>query len=201
MQIKKYLEANLDVSEYDIISLAMNNEKKLRNEINNILQEHRIVCLIGTYNPNLFGIPFISVSKLLNMPKDKLELIETIENQEDLNMTDYEKVFEYLGEALPDLNQKKLKKCLMKVMNRIKVKYSLNMDQKIGLLMHMACMIPRLEKEKKDVADDKINRYIIRNKKIYTDLKEILIPLEDDFCVTVTDTEMKCIIEIIKKGK
>ena len=52
-----------DTSDIFILALATSNRNLLINEISKIKEDHEILCVVGTYDPRLFDIPYISITK------------------------------------------------------------------------------------------------------------------------------------------
>lgn len=200
VQMKNYLEKNAGLNGTDVIPLAISDRKALLTEVNRLKETHEIQCVIGTYDPGLHGIPFISVVKLFETPVDKLDILLTMP-ESDPTPVNYEMIFDYLGQQLPGMDMKKLRKYLPKVLNRIKKvsQNGLTQDQELGLFLHLACAIERLQSG--GSMPEKSNRQgiISRNKRLYNDLREILQIVEEPFEVQFSDDEVAYIIGIIKK--
>jgi transcriptional regulatory protein LevR len=65
--------------------------------------------------------------------------------------------------------------------------------------MHIACSVYRLQNEEDAVRNINTKQLIMKNKRLYNDLCEILHVLEDEFYVTFNDDEIANIIQIIKQ--
>ena len=61
---KQYLEKHLDLEGIDVIPLAIADRKLLIQEINRIREKHQILCLIGIYDPQIYGLPFYPVNEV-----------------------------------------------------------------------------------------------------------------------------------------
>ena len=200
VQMKNYLEKNAGLSGTDVIPLAISDRKALLSEVNRLKEDHEIRCVIGTYDPGLHGIPFISVVKLFETPVDKLDILLTMP-ESDHTPVNYEMIFSYLSKQLPTLDMKKLRKYLPRVLTQIKKvsQDGLTQDQELGLFLHLACAIERLQSGA--AMPEKGNRQgiISRNKRLYNDLREILQTVEEPFAVHFSDDEVAYIIGIVKK--
>lgn len=200
VQMKKYLEKNAGLNGTDVIPLAISDRKTLLNEVNRLKENHDIRCVIGTYDPGLHGIPFISVVKLFETPVDKLDILLTMP-ESDHTPVNYEMIFSYLSNQLPALDTRKLRKYLPRALTQIKrtSPEGLTQDQELGLFLHIACAIERLQAG--GPLPEKGNRQgiISRNKRLYNDLREILAELEQAFEVHFSDDEVAYIIAIVKK--
>ena len=119
VQMKNYLEKNAGLNGIQVIPLSISDRKALLNEVNRLREEHEIRCVIGTYDPGLHGIPFISVVKLFETPADKLDMLLTIP-ESDHTPVNYEMIFSYLSSQMPALDIKKLRKSLPRALAKIK---------------------------------------------------------------------------------
>lgn len=200
VQIKKYIEKNAELQDIQIIPLAISDQKFLLGKINAILKEHEIVCMIGTYDPGIYNIPFISVAKLFETPIEKLSLLLSLPETELSAPVDYEAIYEYLQESLPDLDINRLKRHLPRVVARIKKSAGgLNEDQELGMFMHLACSVSRLKAGEVIGTNSRKNQIISGNKKLYTEMVENLKPLEQAFGICYSDDEIASLIEICKR--
>lgn len=200
VQMKNYLEKNAGLNGIQVIPLSISDRKALLNEVNRLREEHEIRCVIGTYDPGLHGIPFISVVKLFETPADKLDMLLTIP-ESDHTPVNYEMIFSYLSSQMPALDIKKLRKSLPRALAQIKriSAEGLDQNQELGLFLHIACAIDRLQNG--EAMPEKGNRQgiISRNKRLYNDLREILSGLEETFDIRFSDDELAYMIAMVKK--
>ena len=130
------------------------------------------MCEIGTYNQELYGIPYIPISKLFDISSDKLDILLSLETVESVMSVNYDAIYAYLEEQLEGFDLQLLKKILPKIILRIKkVLHGLSSDQEVGLFMHITCSIYRLQKENKSIRNE-TSLYIMIWKKIYNCLKK-----------------------------
>lgn len=199
VQMKHYLEKNAAMNDTDIIPLAVDDRKALLTEINHLKENHEIVCVVGTYDPGLYNIPFISVVQLFETPVDKLDILLTMP-EEERPKVNYEMIYAYLAEQMPGFDVKKLRRCLPKAMAQLKkAVQGLTQDQELGLFLHISCAVERIRKGEN--MPEKTNRQAIisRNKRLYNDLHDILWGVEDTFGIQFSDDELAYIIGIVKK--
>ena len=199
LQMKKYIQKNCNLEDIDVIALAVSDRRLLKRKINNIIQEQEIICLVGTYDPKLYGLPFISISKLFDTPADKLDMLLTSDHFSNSQKTDFETIYNYLSENMPGFNIRLLRRTVPRAINRIKkLVNGLSPDQEIGLLLHVACCIYRMQKE--NYTSENIHRDAIlnKNKRLYYSLKDVLLPLEEEFEIRFNDDEIANIISIIR---
>lgn len=68
VKIKKYIEDSISAIRKNvrIVSLGLLDKTKMESELVKLIKEYNIVAIVGTINPNLNNIPFISVEEILN---------------------------------------------------------------------------------------------------------------------------------------
>ncbi|MBS6503898.1 MAG: PRD domain-containing protein [Clostridium sp.] len=197
-QIKQYLEKNIELVDVEIVAFAIDNKKRLVNEINKLKEEHKVLCIVGAYNPELYDIPFISIAKLFDTPVDKLPMILALKDIELSNTFDYSEMYAYLDEQLPAVDILKLKRHLPRVLQKIKkcVK-DFTINEEVRLFMHIACSINRIKMNESLPVNFYKSSVIKKQKRLYYELKDILSPLEKTMMVEFNDDELATIIEIL----
>lgn len=58
------------------------------------------MCEIGTYNQELYGIPYIPISKLFDISSDKLDILLSLETLESVMSVNYDSDICLLGRAV-----------------------------------------------------------------------------------------------------
>ena len=153
---------------------------------------------MGTYDPKLFGIPFVSIGKILENDKvylDRILMFEPI----DSKTVDYNEVYKYLEEQFRYVSIPKLKTVLPGVIDEFSTVYALSEDQRVGLFMHLACLMERLlEGDSANKNDDK-NKLLTVFQEDYRLIRKIIKTLEKAFKVIVDDNELATIIMIVNR--
>ena len=159
---------------------------------------YHIHCFVGSYDPKLLGIPFISMSKVFeNKPEDidKVLMFETVETTK----SDYSAVYEYLESQLQHVSIEELKKTLPPIMDKLEIMYALNEDRKLGLFVHIACLLEtckqKVSKQDVEEADMVLEKYPEDFKEVY----RLLRPLEKQFKVIFEDAQIATIVLIVKQ--
>ncbi|MDO4543170.1 MAG: PRD domain-containing protein [Clostridia bacterium] len=198
-ELKNYIQKYGKLTDMDVIPLAMSDRDMLREEFKKIMQGGIIHCVVGTFNPELFAIPFVPVSDVLGVPKAELPEILKLKRVEKSEI-DFNEVYTYLGEQLEHISIKKLKKALPPVIDRLNLEVApLSLDSEVGLFIHLACAANRLLSGgvlPKNIRKDEIMQ---RYKKDFDKVLSILRPLEKAFGIIFTDDEIANIITIIRK--
>lgn len=199
LQMKHYLEKNAALNDMEVIPLAVSDRRALLTEVNRIKEKHEIYCVIGTYDPELHGVPFISVVQLFETPVNKLDILLSMPESER-EKVNYEMIYAYLQEQVQSLDIKTLRRCLPKAIAKLKkAAQGLTQDQELGLFLHIACAVDRIQSG--EVMPENPNRQtLIRsNKRLYNDLREIMTGIEEAFGIRFSDDELAYIIGIVKK--
>ncbi|MCB5400747.1 MULTISPECIES: hypothetical protein [Thomasclavelia] len=72
------------------------------------------MCEVGIYNQELYGIPYIPISKLFDISSDKLDILLSLETVESVMSVNYDAIYAYLEEQLEGFDLQLLKKILPK---------------------------------------------------------------------------------------
>jgi len=197
LQLKEYIEKYSKLN-FEIIPLAISNKKVLLTEVKKIRELKDIHAFVGTYDPKLFGIPFISISDLLNTDSSKIDKILDF-SVTDSSKIDFEPIYEYLDEQLDHISVNKLKKIVPDLIEDIKRIEKLSIDQELGLFVHIACLINRLLSNERVPANLHTSRYIIKYEVEFKELLKIFKKIERRFKVVISDDEIAHVLAIIKK--
>ncbi len=199
IQMKQYIEKHMNLSNIQVVALAASDKKVMLDNINNYRKNGEILCVVGTYDPGLYDIPFISVGKLFNTPVDKLDLLLTVEPIHDEELIDYKALYEYLDKQLEYVNIYKIKNTIHKTIKKMMKKTRiLGADEEMGLFLHLACLINRIKSGSELPINIHRDALLSKNKRTYNDIKDIIVDLEEDAEVTIGDDEIATIIEILK---
>lgn len=201
--LKKYLQNNYNVNDIDIIPLKMNEQNKFMMELNKITKTKDILCIVGAQNPNIYGIPFVSIEKIFS--KDGLDMKKIIDKNEIEIMfrNNANAIYEHLDYEIKNVDSKKLKEEIVKFIISIndELKEKMEMNEMIGLLVHMSCMVDRLSKGEKSAVNINKEQIINKNVLLFKVLNQYIMPLEETFKVKIDDDEMSNLIMIITKTK
>lgn len=201
LQIKRYLEKIIEFRDIDIIPLSMKDKNQLISQINHLKEEHNILYVIGTFNPHLHGVSFISISQLFNTPIEQLSELFSVNGKflPTKKRIKYSLIFKNIEEQMPDFDIDLLKENLIQAIHKIDVKYPLNQNKRIGLIMHISHLIYQLVHQQniKQIRD--YNKIIMANKKIYNYLCDVFSDIEKVFEIKFPDSDIAMIIKMIKE--
>lgn len=195
-QLKHYIDQYSKLG-MKTIPLSISKRDELIHEVTILKKTYDIHTFVGTYDPKLFGIPFISIAKIFENTHEDLDRILLFEPIHSRSF-DYSDVYNYLETQLHYTSIAKLKTILPDIIDAFHISYNLTNDQKIGLFMHIACLIERLL-EGKTVQHNNYDRLISYFKDDYKIIHHLLKPIEKTFKIIIDDNEIAIIIMIIKK--
>ncbi len=199
LELKKYLEQNC-LKTREIIPLAISDRKELVNQVKDILRTYRIQSFVGTYDPNLFGIPFISITNIFECNPKKLDnlLDFNISNQQSVDM---EAIYDYLDDSLEFVDVVKVKKYLPQLLDELEEvsNEELSNDQRLGLFVHIACSINRALANEKTPTNIQKNSLMKKYESLFKEIIRCFKPIEKAFGIIVNDDEIANVMCIIKK--
>ncbi|RHN01023.1 PRD domain-containing protein [Dielma fastidiosa] len=204
VQIKRYIEQQFKLEGIEIIPVQLAEQSLFLQELNTISKEKEILCIVGTFNPNVYGIPFIPIEDIFN--SDNHDLSQLL-YQDNLNKQDFlsnsETIFEHLAKELKNVDALEAKDKLIQFIFDVEKDMGIvvEMNEKIGLLVHLACTLDRLKAG--NITPNNLNKeeVIRKNMYLYRIIVKHMIELEKAFSVNVSDDEICNIIYILKKSR
>lgn len=196
-QLKQYIDqySNLGIR---TIPLAISKRDELISQIMKLKKVYNIHCFVGTYDPKLLGIPFISMTKIFeNKPEniDRILMFEPVQSKQ----LDYTAIYSFLEEQFKCISVSKLKTILPSIIDELEIIYSLNADQKVGLFVHIACLLENcksgIHQTCEKSTEDVINNY----PEDFKVVSKILKPLEKTFKIIIDDHQIAIIIMILNR--
>ncbi|AWI05237.1 sigma 54-interacting transcriptional regulator [Clostridium drakei] len=198
IKVKNMIEEKINLSSRDIqiVPLSASDREEMYNTINILSKNNKILAIVGTVNPNVYGIPFIPVSELFldsnyTRLKDIVNRIKTLENF-------YNEIFQSLESEIEELNMDDFRPLCTNFLDNVKENITDNIDIYMvsGLILHLACAIMRLiNKENTPKCTNK--QKVMSYSKEYDSLKEALRPIERFYNIKFSDDEFCHILIII----
>lgn len=183
----------------EIIPLSISDRDRLREEFIKIMNRSIIQCVVGTFDPKLFALPFIPISEVFSTPKDKLPALLKL-NRKEKQVINYDEVYCYLNEQLEYTNIDKLKKLLPQFISGINDKIcKLSLDSEVGLFIHTACCIDRILGHMPTPVNIHRESIIEKYNWQFKELLKLLKPFEKAFNIIFSDDEAANILTIIYK--
>lgn len=196
-ELKNYIERYGQLQDTEVVPLSISDRTVLEGSLRHLMESGIIRCVIGTFDPKLFSIPFISISEVFGTRKEHLPKLLSLEKEAKTRI-DYEAMFDYLEEQLVRTDMTKLKKVLPEVMREMNDTLGeLTLDAEAGLLIHIACCIDRLQGKEPVAANPKKKAVLMKYEKEFRQLLKIVKPLERTFRIIINDDEIANILTII----
>ncbi len=196
-QLKNYINRYSKL-EMPVFALAMSNKDKLVKEVMDIKKSYKIHAFVGTFDPELFGIPFVSIADVFECSKADLDhvlMFETVQKK----YIGYEKVIENYGREAQHLTVERLRKYVPDVVEQLALAYDLEADERVGLCAHMVYMLDALSSPDYKTKGIDSDKYLQRNTTDYKVITNFLRPLEKAFKVIINDEEISTLMRILKK--
>ena len=156
---------------------------------------------MGPFDPQLYGIKFISVTQLFNTPLDKLSLLISSSNQDIVikKKIKYSLIFKNIEKQAPNIDIDILKKVLPEFIQELDCQYQLSYDKKIGLIMHLSGVICSLVDNAPIPKKYNYKNIISTHKKTYEYLYDLVEMIEEPFHIQFSDSDIASLITIIKE--
>lgn len=197
VQLKNYIDQYSKLR-MKIVPLCISDRGELLKEVQSLQMSYNIHTFVGTYDPKLLGIPFIPITKIFENSKKDIDKVLRFEPIQ-ANLFNYSAVYSYLEEQFKYTSIPKLKEILPEIVDEISVYYNLEHDLRVGLFMHLACLIERLLKGESVAKNKEKNKILTIFEEDYKVISKIIKKLEKAFKIIIDDNELATIIMIIKK--
>lgn len=198
-KIQRFINENMSWNDVKIRRIVAANEGQLYSMIDSIAEEGEIVGIVGDYDPLLHQYQFIDVNQL--MKSEKTNLDDYIQTQNELDKTGITETYEYLEENFKELDIAQIEVYLDDFMDKVQdlLKVRLDENKKIGLIIHIVCLLDRIRQEYTPSISFIASGVIDKNKEMVPEVKKLLRPIEKEFNVYINDTEIATIITIIRE--
>lgn len=192
--IKRYLQTLEDYRDYQILAFNITDKQNLIDKINEVQIKGNVVGIVGTYNPDIFNLKYVDYSHLPN--------VHTIHELFAETKDDFD-VLDYLVEQFDIFKKDELNRTLIPFIESLQKIFhmSFSQDTRLGLIIHMGCLIDRLQKKYASSVNFNINTIKERYSKEYGLVSQSLYPLEEGYNVKLSDGDKATIIEIIINSK
>ncbi|WP_055666963.1 sigma-54-dependent transcriptional regulator [Desnuesiella massiliensis] len=143
--IKQMLENKISLQDNNIqvVPLNVNDIKEFYSTVNKLAKDKKIIAIVGTFNPDIYGIPFVSVSQLFSGKG-----IRVIQNYiRDDHRNNYVEVIEnYIQELDKTIDLDLYKEICLSTIDFIQndLGYYIHEEIGTGLVLHLICTMKRL---------------------------------------------------------
>ena len=119
---------------------------------------------------------------------------------DDMDESAIIETYEYLKETFENLDMDRMELLLDTFIQQMEYLFdtSLNSDKKIGMIIHIVCLIDRIQNHYTPAINFIASDIITEHKELVLEVKKILGPLEKEFGVYINDGEIATIISIIR---
>lgn len=179
-------------------AMSISDREKLAKKIIDWRKVYNIKEFIGTYDPNLFGIPFISISKVFENSHEDLDKVLTfapINSQTAI----FDQVYDYYEKELKYVSVEKLKETMPQVMEMLTEQYELNQDLQLGVFTHIVGILENgISGKKRENIElsSTVRKSLISD---FTYIRKSLSLVEKKFNFVFNDSDIYTIITIIKQ--
>lgn len=197
MQLKQYID-QYSVLGIKTVPLAVSKREDLIQQVMNLQKLYHVHCFVGTYDPKLLGIPFVSMNQIFeNKPEDldKLLMFEQVKKQD----VDYAPIYDFLKQHFKHVSVDKLKTILPSIIDELSIVYPLDSEQRTGLFIHIASMIENVKEGITPKLNKDTTEIIQANEEDFKTISGIIKPLEKKFGVIIDDSQIASLIQMIKK--
>lgn len=154
--LKDIIQKKIDTksNNVQIIPLNIDNIQEFYSTVNGLGKNKNIVAIVGTFNPKIYDIPFISISEIFNdtsLSRLKSLLNNNIENN-------YISIINaHKAKITPFINENIYKNFILDFIKFTESNFSpLDENKIIGLIIHIACAMERLyNKEESPICEVK----------------------------------------------
>lgn len=222
IKLKNMIEEKINLAEknIEIVPISANRKNEVYNTIDKLSKNKKIIAIVGTINPNIYGIPFISTSQLFldkNYTKvqqivNDLSFEESNNDITDITLCDnfdrvleislddyYDETFDVLIKEFEELDMQHFKPLCINLIDNIKNEVTEEVDIYMisGLILHLSCAITRILNGTN--VPECTNRDLIKNKYMnkFEIVKKLLRDIENYYKVNFVDDEICNILIII----
>lgn len=196
VQLKNYID-NYSYLGMKTIPLAISDKNKLYEEVSSIRKIYNIHSFVGTYDPKLLGIPFISIQQIFKSEPTELDSI-LLFKPNNVNALNYELIYKNLEEQFIYTSIVKIKNVLPSVVNELSLIYNLDSDRTIGLFVHLACLIERIlsgeDIKQSAVSDEKLMTTYLEDYRI---IGKSMKKIEKTFKIIINNKEISTILLMV----
>lgn len=201
VKIKNMIEENvmLDEKNVQVIPMSISSKKDMQTKLKKLSGSKNILCIVGAINPELHGIPYISVSELI-MDKNYKKIKQLINYAEEKSLENklynqkqlYNEVIDSLKNEVKSFDIEIFRPLILKFIDELNDIFNscLTFDVSIGLIFHMCSSIERIMSNQK-IPEFKYKDEILKN--YPNEIKIIdkcLEPIKNAFNIISTDDEL-----------
>ncbi|MGO3899533.1 MAG: PRD domain-containing protein [Lactiplantibacillus argentoratensis] len=196
-QLKDYIDKYSRL-QMRVKALAIGHRDELVATVLRLQQVYQIHAFVGTFDPQLFGIPFISMATVFEHSHQQLDQVLMF-RPEAGHWDTYNQIYQYFKTQFEYAEVAKLQRVLPPLMDDLTTLYQLTEDQQIGLFVHLGSMIERILAGKTETTTPPTRKLITQYSDDYQQLRRCLRPIEQTFKLIVNDEMIGTLLVILRQ--
>ena len=196
-QLKDYIDQYSRL-QMRVKALAIGHRDELVATVLRLQQVYQIHAFVGTFDPQLFGIPFISMAAIFEHSHQQLDQVLMF-RPEAGRWDTYNQIYQYFKTQFEYAEVAKLQRVLPPLMDDLTTLYQLTEDQQIGLFVHLGSMIDRILAGKIVTTTAQTRKLVTQYSQDYQQLRRCLRPVEQTFKLIVNDEMIGTLLVILKQ--
>ncbi|QQM62631.1 sigma 54-interacting transcriptional regulator (plasmid) [Lactiplantibacillus plantarum] len=169
------------------------------------LESYDVVCIIGTDNPGITGIPYISLQDLITGERMQIfnQIIAQFVGQEHVDQVNQNLIRNFslprVLSSITILDTDKIMNTIQQIIIQLEsfLKTRLNNKVKMALFVHVSAMVERLIRNEPIDSNTEMESKLEAQKELYSVIKNSFSVLEEKYRIKITDSEIAYIIDII----
>ncbi|MGG7178320.1 sigma-54-dependent transcriptional regulator [Clostridium paraputrificum] len=207
-KIKNLIEENINLSgtNTEIVTAAISSHENISNIIGKLSKDKNIIAVVGSIDPMVYGVPFISIADLIMLNKysdiEKMIKKSVVEKkvEEDENLNDVsEQVFNKLRNKVKGLDIEEFKRAfqIFKKWIESELSYQFDKDRLIAIVFHLLATTENLVLNKRCKEHKNKEYLLIYYAKEIKQIKYALKNIEDNLKVDFKLDELCYILTIL----
>jgi len=207
IKLKTFIESKISTSDYkvEVFAMAWNNKQHMYNVLSGLSKQKNILAIVGTINPKIYGIPFISTYEVF-MDKDCNKVKRILDNNMKVSKNiqvgeGYGTFIESLQNEIHNVDLSKFEELYSEFIYIINNNMNVNIeyDDSVSLMVHMICNVSKI------IANEKIqvcsSKDILKEKFKceFNCIREGLFNIEKYYGINFNDDEIAFILQNIIK--
>ncbi|WP_291649704.1 sigma 54-interacting transcriptional regulator [Clostridium sp.] len=209
-KIKKLIEDNINLlgTNTEIVTAAITSHENINNIIGKLSKDKNIIAVVGSIDPMIYGVPFISITDLIMLNKycelEKMikatQVGKRAETDEDLSIIS-EQVFNKLIDKINGIDIETFKKEFefFKIWIESELSYQFDKDTLIAIVFHLLATTENLALNKKCKEYKNKEYLLIYYEKEIRQIKYALKNIEDKFNIQFKLDELCYLLTILYK--
>lgn len=189
---KIYIKDKVRVVPIDIL-----DKERFFNNIEELQKDYNIVCIVGTVNMYVEGIPFISAVEIFS--DEGIKRLNSLVSEE----IQYDHIGDSLKNQLNTIDSyalvEEIKDALTEIESSIDV--DIKPDVKLGIVMHICFLVDKLKKGGLETQFIGLNEYRDKYNKEFILIKGSFKKIEVEYGINVGDNEIAFIVRMILNNK